>query len=411
MDRKLILGIAALCVVCAFLAGRHFPADVAPAGDLAADAVPAADPGGDRAPQLDSQRQVIQRLTAELDAARQATAELEAKNEALRTKLASAGGEPAGGTGGTASAGPAYAPEKYKAAVADVVWPEAGEAAAKMVPLLDELAAGFGSGKPMRESIGLEIFKWNQKLQTLAVTAITKEVPGAAGNGAFTHPVVTINLIHAALADAGLPLHESQIKELREIGDRYIEDDLRRTAGYNEETFALQKLIDECALKDRMFAEIHGILTPKQSDVLHPESIRGRMGIDIYSSGTMWYAVAKPVDFSTREDIAAGLVQQYMAQTKLSEEEAGLLRRAVKDWADGFSEEYLRASADPVAQASRQKAANGMLAGWQKIEQATTAASHQLALNRALFELVREDAVKAAQVRADTRVFIPIQRP
>ena len=412
MNTKLILGAAFVCVVGAFFVGRQFPASSVGSADRILEDGASGGPGKDASPMLDSQNQVIARLTAELETERKKVEELSSAAKPTREEIerlykehfpTRTEGAPAGGT--------PYAPETYKAAIAGVSWPEAGEAAARMVPRLDPRAQDFVSGKPVTQEVGLEIFKWNQKLQQLAVTAIAAKVPGAGGNGAFTHPIVTINLIHAALADAGVPLGPTQIESLRSIGDRFLEEDARRTAGYDDETFELQKTIDECALKDRMFADIHAVLTGKQNEVLHPEAIRGRMGIDIYSSGTIWYAVSQPVDFETREDLAAGLVQHYLAQDKLSEEETTLLKRAAKDWADSFSSEFLEASADPTAQASRKNAAGGMLAGWQKVTQATLAAAHQLALNRALLELVGRDSPKAAMIRADGGVLIPIRRP
>ncbi len=356
---------------------------------------------------------VICRLTAERDDAQRERAKLAGENASLRSHLDAArkAGYLTPEEKTAAHDGIPYAPAKYKAAMAGVAWSDAGEAAAKMVPLLQKLAADFVAGKPVDEKIGIEIFKWNQKLQNVAVTAIAAKVPGEEGNGAFTHPVVAINLIHAALAEAGVPLDEGQVKSLRDIGDRFIEADARRMTGYDEETFALQKTIDECALKDTMFAAIDAVLTPGQQDVLHPASIRERTGIDLYSSGTIWYVVARAVDFRTRADLAPGLVQQYLTRGNLTEEQKALLGSAARDWAESFSAAFLDASADPVAQTSRRSAAGGALAGWQKLTQVRTAAIHQLALNRALFELVGSDTKTAAQIRADRRVFVPLRKP
>lgn len=182
-------------------------------------------------------------------------------------------------------------------------------------------------------------------------------------------------------------------------------------AGYNDETFRLQKLIDECALKDQMFADIDAVLRPEQRDVLHPESIRGRLGIDIFSSGTIWYPLAKALDFKTRDELPELLAKQYQARGNLAEEDMALIRTAAKEWARSFSDAYLQASADPIAQTSRREAANGMLAGWQKIEQAREAAKRQLAMNKALLEMVGPDSDKADDLRGAVFVYIPLLRP
>lgn len=414
VSTKLIVGVAAACVAGAFFVGRQFPAT--PTENLTVEETVEA-PVEDEAPVLEADHErVINQMTASLDAARKLTEAMQAENKSLREQIEAAkasGHWPPETVPGTddAAAGVPFLPEKYKKVIAGMSWEEAGEAAAKMVPLLEDLAGAFSGGKGVDQSIGIKIFQHNQKLQTVAVNAIAAKVPGGGENGAFTHPTVAINLIHSALKQAGVPVDEKQAERLREFGDRYLEDDARRFAGYNEETFELQKLIDECALKDKMFADIDGILTPEQRDVLHPESIRGRLGIDIYSSGTIWYGVSKAVDFTTRENLAEGVVELYKERGNLTDDEVALVRGAAKEWAEGFTDAFLRASDDPLAWKSHREAGAGMLAGWQKIEQARVAAQHQLALNKMLYELVGSDEEKTRQVRRDIRVYIPLKRP
>jgi len=415
VSTKLIIGAAAACVAGAFFAGRQLPSTISDdsAGEVAQAPVVVADD----APQLRADaEQVIGRMRDTLAATNKKLAAAEHANTDLQAQLDEARAAGFLTVAEKAAAAAAadeglYAPEKYKKAVADVTWPEAGEAAAKMVPLLHDIAEAFAGRGELDPKVGLEIFKWNQQLQKVAVAAIAADVPGGASNSAFSHPSVTINLIVAALDKAGVPADEQQQARLREYGDRFIEQDERRMAGYNDETFKLQQLIDECALKDNMFADIDAVLQPKQRDVLHPESVRQRMGIDLFSSGTIWYALGQAVDFKTREDLSEALVKLYEARGNISEQELTLVRSAAKEWSQSLSEAFLQASADPLAQTSRRKAANGMMAGWQRLTQVRTAAAAQLALNKALFELFGPDSKQAGMVRGDTRVYIPLMLP
>jgi RNA polymerase sigma-70 factor (ECF subfamily) len=414
MSTKLAIGAAVLCVAGAFFAGRQFPAAAPSSSDdpaAARDATEGAAPElvGDTGP-------LIKRLQASVDSMKEENEKILAAKRVLEAELAAAreagfvpeDEQPTAKAGGSTAL---FIPEKHKEVISGIEWPEAGEAAARMVPLLDQLATAFRKGELEGvESVGMEIFKWNQKLETLAVSAITAKVPGTTGNGAFTHPAVALNLIHAALTDAKLPLNDEQLERIREIGDDYMESDARRVAGYDEDVFALQKVIDECAIKDRMFAAVDEVLTAEQRDALHPEGVRNRLGIDLYSSGTIWYGVAQPVDFTVRDDLVEGLVQQYNSRTKLEEHQVALIRDAARIWAGGFSDDFLEASADPTAQASRKLSANGMLAGWQRLEQVRVAATRQLALNRMLYERAGDDSKTAARIKSDTRVFIPIKR-
>ena len=197
MSTKLIVGVAAACVAGAFLAGRQLPSTPAdtPVGETAQAPVVVADD----APQLRADaEQVIGRMQNTLAVTNKRLAAAERANTDLQTRLDEARAAGFLTVAEKAAAAAAadeglYAPEKYKQAVADVTWPEAGEAAAKMVPLLKDLAKAFGGEGEVDSSIGIEIFKWNQKLQKVAVSAIAAKVPGGGSNGAFTHPIVAIN--------------------------------------------------------------------------------------------------------------------------------------------------------------------------------------------------------------------------
>ncbi len=414
MSMKTVIAAAVVCVAGAFFTGRQFPA----AGPASSDETTTTAKGATgSAPELVGDTgPLIKRLQAKVDSIEESNRALATTNKALEDTLDAAreagfvpdGEQPIAFVGsGTAL----FVPEKYKDAISAVEWPEAGEAAVKLVPLLDKIAVAFRTGELKGlDTIGLEIFKWNQKLETLAVSAISAKVPGTTGNGAFTHPAVSLNLIHAALVDAKLPLDDQQLERIHEIGDEYIGGDVLRIAGYDEDVFALQKIIDECALKDRMFAAVDEVLTADQRNVLHPEEIRDRLGIDIYSSGTVWYVVSKAVDFGVRDDLVEGLVQLYQSREELDDQHVALIRDAAKIWAGGFSDEFLEASADPMAQTSRRMAANGMLAGWQRLKQVRDAAERQLALNRMLYERAGDDAETGAKIKGDTRVFVPIKR-
>jgi len=411
VSTQLIVGVAAACVAGAFFAGRQFPAS--PETELVNNTAESAstDRGG---PLLGVPAENADPSGRQLAKARQENDELARTNLTLRKELEALKSAAPLARGATTASEDAeltevFAPEKYKSTVAEVSWPEAGEAAARIVPLLGDLAAAFLRGEGVDQALGIKIFKQNQKLQTVAVTAIGAKVPGAGENGAFTHPIVTLNLIAAALDQAELPLDKRQRERLAEIGDRFIEDDERTKAGYSEETFRLQKTIDECALKDRMFADIDGLLRGEQRDVLHPEAIRDRMGIDIYSSGTIWYGVSKALSFETREDLAEGLVKRFNPGGETTEEELALIRAAAKEWAESFSETYLQASADPIAQISQREAGGGRLAGWQKVEQARVAAHHQVALYRTLVDSLPQGSDKAEKLRDSGRVLIPLR--
>jgi len=106
-----------------------------------------------------------------------------------------------------------------------------------------------------------------------------------------------------------------------------------------------------------------------------------------------------------------GLLARYTSRGNLTDEHRTILRSAAQVWAGGFDDDYLEASADPLAQSSRHKAGGGATAGWQRVDQVRVAAARQLALNRSLHETLRDDPETAKQVKHDRRVFVPLKRP
>jgi RNA polymerase sigma-70 factor (ECF subfamily) len=411
VSTKILVGAAALCVAAAFYAGRESAPARVSSSLTDTPTSTQDDTGGPTLEGADLAKVVAQRDVV-LQEVRKELAALRTENEGLRTKLEAAAQSKSTpeGPAAIADGGARLGGEKYKQVLDAIEWPEAGEAAAHMVPLLADLAVAFDKGARPPENIGMEIFKWNQKLQKVAVEAVTAKTPGTGGNGAFTHPVVSLNLIAATLEQGGLPLEERQRDKLFEIGDRFLAEDDRRLGGYNEETFQLEKTIAECDLKDRMFAEVDAMLSEEQREFLHPATLRGRLGVDIFCSGVIYYTIARPVDFQTRDDLAAGLVAQYKSHENLSDADVEPFLPLAKEWADGFAETTLQASGDAITVESR-KSSGGMLAGWQPVANAREAAVRQLELNRALYERLRGNESDRKALRASAMIYMPVKRP
>jgi len=411
VSTKMIIGVGVVCAAAAFYAGRETaPPTAAPVEAT----VPETEVDHREAPALATAdiEDRLARTQGELVTARQAADAYAQVIKDLRAELAASEHpvDPAGlATDEDDTKGSRFGGKRYKEVVSAVKWTEAGEAAAEMLPLLQDLAGAFGGGESVSDDTGIRIGKWNQELVKVAFAAVSGKLSGTGMNGAFTHPAVSLNLVAATLEHGAMPLDEGQRERLYEIGDRILHDDERRLDSYNDETFQLQKTIEECDLKDRMFSQVNEILTQEQRDLLHPARTRGRMGVDIFSSGVIYYTITKPVDFKTRVDLAESLVQKYGLRGNLTEEEQASIKGAAKVWAEGFSDAHLQSTADQLVQTSR-KSSGGMLAGWQKTSWARAAAVLQLELNRALFELLRGDEDKMRGIRGDVAIHMPVIR-
>ncbi|MDF1699902.1 MAG: hypothetical protein P1V36_01905, partial [Planctomycetota bacterium] len=395
MSVKTTVAIVAACAVSAFLAGRH----LAPAGEDALLTVDAPSARHDEGPALDARGAQLEKARHELKAAQERNAKLEQDNEALQKQLAALIPDMALPEGAAAGAGGSiYGPTKLRGVLEAQDWASAGDAARKLLPVLAELTSAIGTGTDVDESRMLDIAKHNGPLQTLAIGLAQDGVPGTGVNGSFTHPAASVNLVRATLAQAKVPLDDKQSARLNDLGDRYLEEDARRLAGYGDEVLALQKAIDEGDLKDRFYADVDALLTQAQVEVLHPPAVKGRLGVDIFSSGVIWHTLGKMIRFEDREDLAPRLARALMAEYKFTESEAGIVSDAAATWANSFSEEDLADFGERVYVESA-GFSGGRVAGWAKLAPARRAAGYTLVLKQTLSDRLPAGSEGAARMR------------
>ena len=407
MQLKTTVALAFLVALGAFFAGRT-SAPEAPApisADLPGEAREAS------APVLEADRAIQARLQGELEAARSDNAALRAELEALKAR---AHAEPRTSPSELDAAGgdrsSVYGPAAHRKALEAQDWGKAGEAVAKLLPLLDTLTASLATGAELDQTSMLDIPKWNSPLQALAIDLVQKGVPGTGANGSFSHPAVSVNLVRATLEQGGLPLSADQHARLNDMGDRFVQEDERRQVGYGEGVLKLQMLLDEAALKDRFYAEIDAMLTEAQVNLLHPPAVRGRLGVDLFSSGIVWHTVAKPVQYKDVDDLARSLARTLMAQYKFTDEERPVIDDAAAAWARSFSPEDLAASADKVYVESA-ALTGGLASGWARVDVVRRAAQHTLALKRTLLDRLPIDSAGATALRdGPPRLALPLRK-
>jgi hypothetical protein len=172
--------------------------------------------------------------------------------------------------------------------VRDADWAEIGGAAEKMIPMLKELGQVMKDGKEMPPALMQKIGEENKKLIRYYARVMGKLPTNASVNGEFGHPINLANMLAAQLKVAGLPLSSQQLDELSGLGEQYDQRWQETTKGYGDNTFKLQKLLDEAELKEWFKAEMLKVCTPEQRIVAVPPEIDGLVGLDIYSAGLMF---------------------------------------------------------------------------------------------------------------------------
>jgi hypothetical protein len=309
-----------------------------------------------------------------------------------------------GAEGDAASKGPRYTFEKVGTVLAAADWKATGESIVKMGPLLVEFAESLSSGQGLPSSIG-ELQRWNAPLLGLALEAQKGGVPGTGIPGTFGHPALAVNMVHAAMEQAGKPLSKAQAERLGELGRAFVEEDERRLAGYDDTAFQVQKTIDEAALKDRLYAAIDELLTEEQREVLHPAAVRERNGLDIFSSAVLWNAICAPLKFRTTTDLVQTLVTVANQRTKFPAELQPALEDAAEAWTRAFTAEYLDEEPDALF---REGLALGGTTG-MPAERARVASRHAAAFYRALVERLPVDSPAAVSLRTGALIPVPVK--
>ncbi|MGH7162598.1 MAG: hypothetical protein ACREID_03865, partial [Planctomycetota bacterium] len=374
---------AGACAAVAFLAGWTLKPE---------------DPGRSRVPARDAERAVT--LETENEALGRKLSALESENAELRARAAKAPGTPAAPPVPPAAPAdslrrPRFVYTGAEKALDAIDWSVTGEAIAKITPLLHEMAASIAEGRPLPPSVG-EIQRWNGPLVTQALTLSNSGVEGTGVNGAFTHPSVLVNSIHATLLKAGRPLDPAQEEALGAVGLRFLEEDRDRLAAYGDATFALKKLIDETTLKDRFFVEVDALLREEQREALHPASMRGRLQTDLFSSGIVWLQFAGPTPAPDRATFAARCASKLAEHLELDVAARNALEPVAAAWAGAFPDAYWNVAGDPLS-----------LSGMMTVERVEAAARQTLALFESLPSRLALTSGQAEALRDLLRVPVP----
>jgi len=328
MTKTHLLVAGAVAAIC-FLAGWTLgPNEAAPARGTREAAPPAAH---------DAE---TERLKQEIAAERAQRIEAEEK---LRASLVKAEEQGVRGQGRDAEAeetakGPAFPFPEYQEVLGGIDWDEVGTSTAKLNPLLVQLLEQMEKTGTLTPDLLGEIQKWNAQLVAVALKVQAAGLPGHGVNGSFTNPAVDVNVIHAMLKASGDALTAGQEAQLGEIGRRYADEETRRDASYPEGALELRKVADEAAVKDRFYAEVDGVLSAGQRELLHPEAVRGLTQLDLFSSGIMTYLEVRPVSVKDREQAVKQVTDRHMQELGLDAATRPVVESLVRRWAERVAE-------------------------------------------------------------------------
>lgn len=303
----------------------------------------------------------------------------------------------AGGDAAKPAKGPRFLVPGFEEGLKEVEWDVIGSNLREMAPAISKFAEDWASTGALPADLVGRIQQLNGPLVTAALKVGAKfDIKNP--NAAFTHPAFMVNAIAAALSAANLPLSEEQARLLQKVGEDYTARERTRTTTYDDRAFALQKALDESALRDEFFAAAFALLTPEQRDALQPPATKGRLQADLFSSGLVWLTRAQILPFSTREGLVADMKQRFAGNMPLPAGSDAALADALAEWAAAFPPEVVDTPVDAMT-------LNGMVS----VARVTDAARRQMALFQRLMDLGRFDETTNRRIRAVGFVVVPVR--
>ncbi|HVG92882.1 MAG TPA: hypothetical protein VND21_00425 [Planctomycetota bacterium] len=294
---------------------------------------------------------------------------------------------------------PHLAPKGYEELVTGVDWSVVGKNLHEMTPLMAQVGEEWSRTGTLPMALYGRMQEMNGPLVTAALHAAGKlKLPIQKANTAFTHPVFSANALASMLADAGKPLTDAQLEELSRLAERFAAEDAARLAGYDARAWELQKAIDESTLRDRFFEAAFALLTDEQRALLAPESARGRLKSDFFSSGLVWAARSQLLQFASPEALTATMEAQFLRHFELGADRAAAVHDVVARWVAGLPPAWTSEPGDPLT-----------LVGMMPVARVLEAARLQLAMLDDLIRTLALDEAAAKRIRGTDFVFVPVR--
>ncbi len=278
-----------------------------------------------------------------------------------------------------------------------VDWAAVGANMQEMAPAISRFAVEWAASGSLPADLVGRIQQLNGPLVTAAL-----KVGGKFGidnpNAAFTHPAFMLNAIAATLDAAGKPLSEEQARLLQKTAEDFTVREKARLSGYDDRTFALQKALDESALRDSFFSSAFDLLTPEQRDVLQPPATKGRLQADLFSSGLVWLTRSRLLPFSDRDGLAADMGRQVAGNLALPPGSDAAVHDALAEWAGALPREVAETPGDAMT-----------MHGMVPVALVTDAAKREIAFLARLIDLGRFDEPTNRRIRGIDFVLVPVK--
>ena len=283
------------------------------------------------------------------------------------------------------------------AALDAIDWNAIGSATSEMAPLLLQLMQELEKTGEVPTAIAIKLQSLNSKLVEQVPAMLEAGLPGFGPNGAYTHPLVTANVLGSALLASGQPLTDAQRKAIDGLARSFAaENDILASSTRD---FDLEGLLAEAEMKDRFFAEMSSQLSPDQLARIEPDGAANFDGGSMFRSSLMTRAYTDPISAKSPEDFARIASTRLGEQLSLDEATAAQVRGVVERMAQS-SPQLFADKASPVESKLR------ML----KQGRTTAALRQQIAMLREIQKQVPLSPEQLTKLRSLRHVLVPLPK-
>ncbi|MEZ5992818.1 MAG: hypothetical protein R3E76_10750 [Planctomycetota bacterium] len=272
-------------------------------------------------------------------------------------------------------------------------WKDLGDAVSKMSPLLAKIAEARAAGEEIDPVVAQQIQTLNRRLISHYAKVMGKLPTNSNMNGEFTHPINMVNILAGELENAGQPLSENQLAELVRLGDEYDRRWDEQQKAYGENTYVLQKSVDEADLKQWFYEEMFKVTTQQQKTIAVPPAIEGMIGLDLYSPGLMLQGSLNPLRANDLPSLKTSLKDNVSEALGIDRANLDTNEYVFDDWLNALSTQL---QPQPLSQANQFKTLDAIRAG-----------KAQLVAMHALEDGFVSDEATKKKIRATQTIVLP----
>ena len=161
------------------------------------------------------------------------------------------------------------------------------------------------------------------------------------------HPAFAGNAVAALLHAAKRPLGATQLERLnRVVQDHSGISDILVAAPPDAARPRLEVISERARAVQSYHDDVDRILTPEQREIVHPQAVRGRAGLDWFSSGNLWKGAVQGVPSTDRDQFAAGVTNAVVGMLEMEDKRAEIAA-VVTQWAGELSHDLFSTETDP----------------------------------------------------------------